>query len=182
MDPPKHCINFYPVLKNNPGPHPAQLCAQSLGAELYPLKGGMSAVLWYQARSIIEKLGGYMMPNALKLPESVIETAAEVLNSLSSPHLPPFDNVIIPCSSGTIAAGVVLGFESLKNVLHQPPHYIFHMGYSRPKDEFIDYISASSGHDFIPTTNTTNTTYSIIDEGYAYRDRARLGPLPPWPC
>lgn len=68
----KKCMNFFPEFVADAGPHPAQILARDLGAELRGLKAGRSAILYQQARKICEGLGGYMMPNALKLGESVL--------------------------------------------------------------------------------------------------------------
>ena len=101
----KKCINFYPEYKNDPGWRDPQDRAVELGAELVGLPAGRSCILFHAARKYVEGLGGYMMPNALKLEESVEETAKEVdvLERF-------YDRVIIPASSGTMAAGVIKGF------------------------------------------------------------------------
>lgn len=158
----KKCINFYPDFKNEPGPREPQRRSEKLGAELVPLQAGRSAILYHRAKKHVEGLGGYMMPNALKLEESVVETAKEVV-------MKKFDRVIIPISSGTIASGVVKGFLS-KGL---EPEFIIHLGYSRSRDQVIRYIREKSGYD---------VELTLIDEGYAYRDKAKDGPDPDWPC
>lgn len=158
----KRCLNFYPEFKHTPGPKPPQVAAKALGAALEGLPAGRSAILYHAARRRIEALGGYLMPNALKLEESVTETAKEVPNR-------KFDYVIIPASSGTIAAGVIKGFEERS----LPSNYVIHLGYSRSHDEVEKYIHQASGYcpDLI-----------IVDESYAYKDQAMEGETPPWPC
>jgi len=158
----KQCMNFYPDFKHEPGPRGPQLRARELGATLHPLKAGMSAVLWHQARKATESLGGYMMPNALKLTESVDETARECNNVPKN-----FDMVIIPASSGTIASGVIRG-------LGPSPVYVIHMGYSRAHGELLGYIRDKSG--------VSEDSITLVDEDYAYKAKAREGPSPPWPC
>lgn len=157
----KQCINYYPEFKYEPGPRKPQLAARSLGAELKPLPAGRSAILFHQARKDVTSLGGYMMPNALKIPESVTETARE------TPTDGTYDWVIIPASSGTIAAGVVRG-------MGEYPKYLIHMGYSRSRNELESYIHEKSG---IPDARLI-----LVDESYSYRDKAREGDTPPWPC
>lgn len=106
-----------------------------------------------------------MMSNALKLQESVEETAKEVPDQ----H---FDFVIIPISSGTIAAGVIRGFRD--KGIH--PTYLIHLGYSRSVEAVLKYLLSKTGlceQDF---------KWQVIDEKYQYRDKARPGPNPPWPC
>lgn len=167
----KKCINFYPVYKRElddkkPPGHvlrQAQLRAKELGAEMYGLTAGRSCILYHEARKHVETLGGYMMPNALKLEESVIETAKEVVRK-------SYDIVLIPASSGTIAAGVIKGFA--EHNLH--PKYLIHMGYSRSHEEIDSYLRKMSG---VP-----KAVLRLIDEEYSYKDTAEDGPTPPWPC
>jgi 1-aminocyclopropane-1-carboxylate deaminase/D-cysteine desulfhydrase-like pyridoxal-dependent ACC family enzyme len=165
----KQCVNFYPSFKKNEGPHAAQLRARELGAALVPLQAGRSAVIYHRARQYLADLGsgGYMMPNALKLQESVDETAREVRHTSLPVRI---DRVIIPASSGTIAAGVIKGLHQIG----QEPHVIVHMGYSRPEPAVREYLSKMSG---LVLANVT-----VVDEGYGYRDVALPGATPPWPC
>jgi hypothetical protein len=104
-----------------------------------------------------------MIPNALKLSESVEETAVEVPDR-------PFDFVLIPASSGTIAAGVIRGFSDQG----LDPTYIVHLGYSRSHKEVITYLAKSSG--------VAGANIQIVDEGYRYKDESKPGDSPPWPC
>lgn len=159
----RKCINYYPAFKANPGPHKSQLQAKSLGAELVPLPAGRSAILFHQAKKLCLAEGGYMFPNALKLEESIQETAKEVPAT-------SFDYVIIPISSGTIAAGVIKGFAA-KRIF---PTFLIHMGYTRSYDEVEKYLREKSG--------IAPAKLELIDEGYAYKDQARPGESPPWPC
>ncbi len=159
----KKCINYYPDYKYEPGPRERQLRAQELGAELVPLKAGRSAILYHAAKKDCRNRGGYMMPNALKLQESVDETAQEVREG-------GWDYVLIPISSGTIAAGVVKGFARIGAY----PRYLIHLGYSRSHDEVARYIKSKSGVD--------NVRLELIDEGYHYRDASKSIEEPPWPC
>ena len=162
----KNCINFYPEYKNEPGHREPQDQAKKLGADLHGLKAGRSCILFHQARKIIESRGGYMMPNALKLDESVTETASEVQDDYRR-----FDKVLIAASSGTIAAGVIKGFADIG----QNPRYIIHLGYSRSHEQVERYLKKKSGVD-------EGLRLFIIDEGYGYRDTAKDGIDPPFPC
>lgn len=157
----KQCLNFYPEFKHEPGPREAQLKAKALGAELAGLPAGRSAILFHAARKETERRGGYVMPNALKLEESVTETAKEV------PLDRQFETVLIPASSGTIAAGVIKG-------LGAGPRYLIHLGYSRSHEEVLRYLREQAG--------VSDAEIELIDEGYAYKDIAKPGPTPPWPC
>lgn len=163
----KKCINYYPEYKREPGPREPQIRARSLGAKLHGLPAGRSCILFHQARKDCEELGGYMMPNALKLEESVTETAKEVPDR-------EFDWVIIPASSGTIAAGVIQGFRCIIED-NDTPQFIVHLGYSRSHDAVIRYLCDSSGLE-------VGELIHLVDEGYSYKDKARPGRTPPWPC
>jgi hypothetical protein len=160
----KHCINYYPEFKHEPGYRDPQRAAIELGAEVRGLPAGRSAILFHQAKKLTAAENGYMMPNALKLPESVSETAKEVLPVYK------VNTVLIPISSGTIAAGVVKGFHQVGRM----PTFIIHMGYSRSKEEVVRYITHASG--------INQPKLVLIDENYAYKDEAKPGETPPWPC
>ena len=162
----KKCVCFYPQLKYAPEPKESQLKAEALGAELRGLKGwsmGPQQVLFHIAKRQVLELGGYMMPNALALKESVEETAKEVPAG-------DFDCVIVSVSSGTLAAGVIRGFE--RSGRH--PRYLLHLGYSKHQSKKRRYLETASGF--------TTANIQLIDEGYNYKDEARAGETPPWPC
>jgi hypothetical protein len=197
------CLNFFPVFKREltlarpaEGLHlaipnkdgdgevyaplrPPSLRALELGAEMRPLWAGRSAVLFHQAKKQTLEAGGYMMPNALKLPETVEETAREVERTFeraSKEHYRWLSTApwVVASSSGTIAAGVVAGLHRMRG---DPPLVIVHMGYDRPEDAVTKYIREKSGQ--------PNARLKIVQEGYAYADQARGGegaPIPPWPC
>lgn len=166
----KECVNFYPVYKKEIGPdgehnlRDPQLASESLGGRLAGLPAGRSCILFHKAKKETLAAGGYMMPNALKLEESVDETASEVKEDYD------FDRVLIPISSGTLAAGVVKGFKRLgKN-----PTFIIHLGYKRSHDAVRKYIHTKSGYD--------DAKLMIVNEDYTYSDKARDGETPPFPC
>jgi hypothetical protein len=120
------------------------------------------------------KLGdGYLMPNALKLPETVTETAVEVITSGNYGHLPLWGSLIISVSSGTIAAGVLKGLAEL-NSLDDFEVYL-HMGYSRSVVALKDYMESCTG---FPLGDKVH----FIDEGYSYAQPAKLAEPVPFPC
>lgn len=167
----KQCINFYPEFKHEPGPREPQLQARKLEARLFGLPAGRSAILFHQAKKLTlsATMFGetcYMMPNALKLIESVTETAKEVPADLRP------NDVIIPISSGTIAAGVIKGFSNIG----YHPNYCIHLGYSRSVAEVYRYLQEATG------INMSVLRVFVIDEEYAYKDTAIDGETPPWPC
>lgn len=166
----KKCINYYPVYKqeiDDYGQHELrtpQVRSKGLGASLHSLQAGRSCILYHAAKKDCELREGYMMPNALKLNESVTETALEVPNE-------NYDWVIVPASGATIASGVVKGFFN-RHLIKQPK-FIIHLGYSRSLEEVSRYLREMSGVAVDPV---------IIDEKYSYKDKARTGETPPWPC
>lgn len=168
----KKCVAFYPHYKADTELRQPQIRAVELGAELKPLPAGRSCILFHAAKKETLRLGGYMMPNALKLEESVQETASEVTEDMEQ-----FSGVVIPVSSGTIAAGVILGF--LRRDLH--PVFWLHLGYSRSEEELRRYVVEYVLSRFT-IKNDAKTDIRVIDEGYSYRDESVNGPTPPWPC
>jgi hypothetical protein len=167
----KECINFYPVYKAEidkyDGEHDLrtpQISSYALGAKLHALPAARSCILFHKAKAETLKQGGYMMPNALKLEESIEETANEVMESYE------FERVIIPISSGTIAAGVVRGFMRL----NKRPTFVLHLGYDRSHDQVRRYVHDKSGF--------PNAQLVLVNEKYSYADVARPGPDAPFPC
>jgi hypothetical protein len=171
----KLCVNFWPRYKADPPglPRFQQQRAEAIGADLIALPAGRSAILYHQAKKELAARypGAYMMPNALKLPESVAENAEEVLRT----DLPPAGTIVISISSGTVAAGVIRGLAA-KGLL---PAYriVLHMGYSRSREAVIAYIEQTSGVSFSDCAGV-----DLIDEGYGYADKAPRWANPPFPC
>jgi len=185
----KECRLFYPEYKEQRPLPVQQREAVKLGARLHPLQAGRSAVLYHAAKRKLVSIVGvrpqdtYMMPNALKLPEMVRETAAEVCRTLD--NLPDLGveglllgggSVLVSASSGTIAAGVVRGFCQTG---HTNVRFVVHQGYSRPVVAMRDYMMKMGGY------SMGSADVMFVDEGYAYKDRARpeggWSP-PPFPC
>lgn len=167
----KSCALFYPVRKAEADAplKPQQREAQVLGAHLFALQAGRSAVIYHSAKKRLPP-GAYMMPNALKLPEMVEETALE----FGRTELPDgLQRIIVPASSATIAAGVLLGISrtNWRGVL------VVHLGYSRPVSAVVRYMERMSG-----VTDLTRDNLVVVDEGYTYADEAREGAVPDWPC
>lgn len=158
------CINFYPVYKaeGSLSTHklrPNQREAKSLGATMAPLQAGRSAILYYQSRKILRERtngAGVMLPNALKLQETVDATAQEVTDY--TPDKLFRGTWVISISSGTIAAGVVKGLKRG----HENIDIISHMGYSRSIQHARGYICMQAGYE--------PDNLWLIDEGYAYKD------------
>lgn len=165
----KRCVVYWPRYSADPDTglvRDQQIEANNLGAATVALPAGRSAILYHRARAHLREAvgkGSYMMPNALKLAESVEETAAEVART----DLPEdLDNgtVVISVSSGTIAAGVLKGLKEADVF----PHVILHMGYSRSKEAVQKYVEEQSGAPFWLFPEVT-----LVDEGYSYKDQSK---------
>ena len=169
----RHAVVYYPQSRALPGPFESQREAEALGAGIIPLEAGRSAVLYHRAKKDLlfqcDRPGeAYMMPNALKLSESVEETAKEVV------HWTPPELVcgswVISASSGTIAAGVLAGLaQTLREARGAPPaRVVLHLGYSRPEKAFRTYVNRMvEGQPY----GLRAPGYLVVDEGYSYRDR-----------
>lgn len=177
----KLSINFWPRYKADPRtglPRVQQRMAHNMGAMMLPLQAGRSAVLYHQAKKIMrerwnmEQGESYMMPNALKLPESITENAAEVVRT--APSLPREGTLVISISSGTVASGVLKGFAEVG--LLENYEVNLHMGYSRSKEATIKYMSEKSGLDIGAMENIF-----FIDQKYGYADAAKNVDVP-FPC
>jgi hypothetical protein len=186
----KHCVLYYPVRKADVATgldwdptgrgswgdalREPQLEAERVGASLIPLEAGRSAILYHRAKKDLRGETGqgesYMMPNALKLPEMVQETVAEFKRTA----LPNVRTILVSASSGTIAAGVILG----AHVSGWDGTIIVHMGYARPERAVKVYMFGMIG--LLPPFLIPKV--EVIDEGYGYADEARAGSTPPFPC
>lgn len=164
----KQCVNYWPQRKADQGAElrPQQRAARELGAQLIELPAGRSAVLYHRAKADLGLADDtYMMPNALKLPEMITATAAEVMNTL---EISAVERVIVSISSGTIAAGVLagLGQAQWKGTV------ILHLGYDRTPHAVMSYMGrilrtalgseSARGHEHL--------CVRIVNEGYAYGD------------
>jgi hypothetical protein len=185
----KQCIVYYPIFKTDRGIGPSQSGAVQNGAQLCGLPATASWALYHKAKKDCEERGGYMFPNALKLIETVEETARELERTIIPTEV---QTVLISASSGTIAAGVLAGLGNSYNWFgpRRPPatfpfiptrrsrnsnrrRAIVHLGYSRSEVSVRQYITRMAGWAY---------PYTIIDEGYKYTDAARSGPTPDFPC
>ena len=154
-------------------PRPQQLHAHAMGAKMVAIKAGRSAILYHTARKhLAEKYPGesYLMPNALKLPESVTENAAEAARTV--PTLPESGTLVLSISSGTVAAGVLKGFQEAGALDRW--NIVLHMGYSRSIDACRAYMEKAAGI-------TLGDRVQFVDEGYGYADAAKNVDVP-FPC
>ena len=136
----RKCVNYYPVYKSDvPGAlRNPQVQSKKLGARLEPLTAGRSAILYHRARRMLSEnhRNAYLMPNALKLPESITATAREVVASRAQLLRIKPQHVVVSISSATIAAGVLQGLQDLK----LKPVVWLHEGYSRSESAVLRYL------------------------------------------
>lgn len=176
----KQCHVFYPVRKTEASGavKPQQVAARELGATLWAMSAGRSAILYHRARQELTVRFGssaYMMPNALKLAESVEETAREVERTA----LPPVETVLVSASSGTIAAGLILG---LHRVAWPGRRVVVHMGYSRPEGAVRSYIIKMAFGAHEANVALWAQKIVVVDEGYSYADETCDGHVLPFPA
>lgn len=171
----KLCVVYYPEFKKPRGWSNSQVQAKELGATIIGLPAGRSAILYHRAKRDLHYTlnahdgpgGGYMMPNALKLDESVWETSKEfgMVTDVKQ-----YRTIVVSASSGTIAAGILQGAMAV----NWRGEIVVHLGYSRSEGAVRSYLEKMSGYPSLQCT--------VVDEGYAYSDQSRPGITPPFPC
>lgn len=166
----RRAVVFYPEYKGENGLRDNQKRAFDLGATLVPLKAGRSAILYHQARKLLHANfeNAYLMPNALKLSESVDATAAEVWKAPKGLYRGTW---VVSVSSGTLASGVLKGLIWKGAEVE----FICHMGYSRSRESLFEYLKKNVGG-VIPKT----IRLRLVDEGWAYKDKVAFSA--PFPC
>ena len=169
----RKCVVFYPVYKANPGMRVFQKKAQELGAEIIGIDAGRSCILYHYAKQLLADKypNSYMLPNALKLSETVEETANEVKLTVP-PRLLKDCTWINSASSGTISAGVLKGM--IQSGARESTILVVHEGYSRPPEALQSYIFS-----YIEKA-PYSLGLSIIDEGYDYKQSVIC--QCPFPC
>lgn len=179
----KQAVDYWPMYKKDQmgpsepwPPRIQQRHAKDLGAVPLALTAGRSAILYHSAKKLLRENwhDSYMMPNALKLPESITENAAEVVRTYQAGLLPGAGTYVISISSGTVAAGVLLGLADV-GVLRYV-RIILHMGYSRSQDAVRSYLEKCVGEP-LPWDRI-----ELVDEGYGYADTAPKTAQAPFPC
>jgi len=100
--------DFYPVYKDDSGLRFAQKMAKAFGAELVGQRASMQWWRYYQAKAEMQKLGGHMLPDMLRLETSVDEVAA-VVKSMNKRYLK--GTVVISVGSGIMLAGLMKGLD-----------------------------------------------------------------------
>lgn len=176
----KKVVNYWPRFKADPRegfPREQQRHSAAFGSDMVDLTAGRSAILYHRARKhLLENYGpnAYLMPNALKLPESVSENAAEFERTKRQLPAGPF-HLIISISSGTVAAGILRGIGAAG--MNDRVQVWLHSGYDRPEGAVRGYVSEKSQR-----TLDGMREVNIIHEGYSYADRAPADASAPFPC
>jgi 1-aminocyclopropane-1-carboxylate deaminase/D-cysteine desulfhydrase-like pyridoxal-dependent ACC family enzyme len=170
----KEVVDFWPRFKADPReglPREQQQRAADFGATMVSFQAGRSAILYHTARKWLRDNlpDSYMMPNALKLPESITENAAEARRT--APDLPANSSLVLSVSSGTVAAGVIQGLHEAGRL--SDISIILHMGYTRSHEALQRYMEEVSGVYW-----TKN--FHLVDEQYGYADHVE-NPTP-FPC
>ena len=180
----KQAIDFWPLYKADGSwggadlqswpPRQQQREARNLGALMVSLPAGRSAILYHRAKQwmVDHQDDQYTMPNALKLPESITENAAEAVRTIKANALPPRGWIVLSISSGTVAAGVLQGFHQC-GVLGNY-RVLLHHGYSRSSEATLKYMEKMSGVNL-------SSVVKFVDEGYDYKAAAK-GVEAPFPC
>jgi hypothetical protein len=109
--------------------------------------------MYAEARRIAKQAGWYLLPNAMKLIETVVYTASEVGRTETK----KFDTIVLPTATGTIASGVLKGLMDKGEF----PNIILYLGYSRPRETVLKYTQKY--------TNYPTDQIRLIDEGCSYR-------------
>lgn len=171
----KQCINFYPRYLADTGMRPNQIAARDLGATLVELPAGRSSILYHDGRKQLPE-GAYMLPISGRIEETVAATQEEVRLTLEThPEFGIKKNapIIIPISSGTIAAGVIKGALEYGQEHRQ---FILYMSFQRPRVGVLSYIST------LLNVHPKYLNVTLVEEKYKHRQPARPGRTPEWPC
>ncbi len=163
----KRCFNFFPQYKHEPPMYAptelrvSQRHANELGAQCISVPAGRSNVMFYQARAMLRDLAPgamtYMMPNALKMEETISGNAEEARQTVLTNEL---TTLVLPVGTGTIAAGVLLGLQQADILEYLD--VVLYEGYSRPEERVLGYIEKATGL----TLDRSRTT--VVDEGWKY--------------
>jgi len=106
---------FYPKLKSETELQEQQKMAKMLGAVLVGMKAGRTGVLYGQAKVEIERIGGYMLPMGLTLPESIKEISREA-KTIPKEYLG--GDLVLSVGSGMSIAGIADGIADKMNFIY----------------------------------------------------------------
>lgn len=168
----KQAVVYWPKLKSETDADKGKtrIAAQALGAYIIPIQASRSAVVYARAREHFytkyPENNSRLVPNAVKIWETVDETAAEV--NRHNWIVRGIRSIVIPCGTGTIASGVLRG---LANTGCLPAAYVV-PGYKQNRDRLLKYIVGLSKY---PVDRVT-----ITDTSAVYGSKTDV--VPPFPA
>jgi len=151
------------------------------GAEIEPIPAGRAKVNWYLSRKILSSKypEGVLLPLGLPLKETVMATAEEVKHTMLDPFWPEggVKSVVVCVGSGTIAAGILLGFtQYCSDVSVKIYGVMSRTGNAQLKNNFIQ---KKAGVVLGGLIGSAHELY-IIDEGWQYTEKSQN--KSPFPC
>ncbi len=93
------CTYYFPAPQGDDWRTEWRCTAEQHGARLVPLPGGRIAIAYARAKAQDD---GTMLPLGFPLYETVLATAEQVPQEA-------FGSIVVPCGTGTISSGVILG-------------------------------------------------------------------------
>lgn len=107
------CMVGFPVLKGSNWSMSHKVAAE-LGARMFPLKAGRTAVCYYQFAKIVKDDGGYMLPLGLVCKDTVSAVAQEADRTLRlmESYAVKIATIVVCTGTGTIATGIHLGADA----------------------------------------------------------------------
>ena len=140
-------------------------------AEIIPIKAGMARVNYNVARKILQQSygdGAEMLPLGLPFQETILATVSEAVDTRLNSNI-DFQTVVVNVGSGTIAAGVAIGFADRRiyGVMGRTGNFERKQRDICKKGKFV--IRGMTGIDF-----------ELIDPGWEYTERCDVEV--PFPC
>jgi len=166
-------LAFYPQLKVDSGLHINQQKAKDLGAEIIPLSAGRYKILYSRAKKIVEGRGGIMLPEGIKLRETVSEVAKTVG---MVPKELLTGSIVICSGTGTITAGLIKGL--IQNNAEIDKLYVVSCGMSINK-QLIEIKKLLVDDDFLPIEKIPEYV-QFIPPRYNYYEPCEISV--PFPC
>lgn len=103
------CWLGFPLLKGTRPAESKMIAKEVLGATLFPLKAGRTAVCYYQFKHFIEDNRGFMLPLGLVCRDTVLEVG-KVAREVTDKY--KVKTIVLCTGTGTIACGVALGADA----------------------------------------------------------------------
>lgn len=173
----RQSIVFWPILKSElklpilEAEGPTRRAASAWGAEAVALPARRSAVVYAAARRHMEQIArSCLVPNAVKIEETVEAHHLEVVSQVVSWGMIRPQSLIVPVGTGTILCGVLSGFNALR--LYPTVYAV--LGYSQNETRLRKYIASH--------TKYPQERIVIVDQHQAYGSETRVEvPFPACP-